>query len=142
MGAEASTLADGTKPRTFPQLTTLTKELRFQIYRHAFPRPVLRFREKWLPGHMGLVIEPLGPHAVAQTCRKAWEFAETEYRWLTYHAARIRAIATDARALESPPPRPTWFHPGVDVLCINLPWHSIVFCRHGVMNSVQWHGGK
>lgn len=88
---------------------------------------MLRFCEKWLPGHIGLVMEHLGPPAIAQTCCKAWVFAETQYQPLTHHAVKIRPILTDDRPLASPPPQPPWFHPAIDVLCVNLPWYDVFF---------------
>lgn len=42
------------KETMFPKFGDLPKELRLQVYENAFPRRVLRFCERLLPGHMGL----------------------------------------------------------------------------------------
>ncbi|KAI1409922.1 hypothetical protein F5Y13DRAFT_181770 [Hypoxylon sp. FL1857] len=140
---DSGTAQQGTAKSTewitpFSPFKHLPKELRLKVYEHAFQRRVLRFCEKRLPDHMFLAIEPLGPPAIAQICREAWEFARIYYRQLTYHPAKIRAMFPGKIA--SQPPKPTWFNPGVDVICINLPWHDLTYNLQSLDEGLRWHG--
>lgn len=143
----------GTKPTTkqergsnvatlFSPFGRLPQELRFQVYELAFPRRVLRFHPKWLPGeHQALLLDPPGPPAIAQACREAWAFAAasgsgfgSRYWRLTYRPAEIRAMMSwsdgvggRGRSRSARRPRtPTWFHPAVDVLYADVPWNDVV----------------
>lgn len=126
--------------RTFTLFSDLPRDLRLHVYELAFPRRVLRFCEKWLPGHIGLVIEALGPPLIAQTCREAWDFSLVHYRRLPFNAGKLRDAGSDERPIESPPPKNTWFNPRVDVVCIGAKWHDIAY-REMVWESdivVRW----
>ncbi|KAI8956561.1 hypothetical protein F5Y11DRAFT_342610 [Daldinia sp. FL1419] len=117
---------------TFPLFNDLPKDIRLNIYDRVFPPRLVYFCNRSLSRYnspyVGLDIEPLGPPAVAQTCRETWHFARTRYLIIAYRIAQTRI--TNA-PMEPTRVRNTWFNPRVDVLCLEFPWHDLAF-REGI----------
>ncbi len=112
----------------FSQFVHLPKELRLQIYGHAFPGRTLLFRDDWTQGRFNLRINSLGPPEIAQVNQETWDFARTQYQRLTYHALVFRLEHDqdeNDQGVEMPSHKMTWFHPNIDVLCIHVCWQYI-----------------